>query len=334
MSGWGHGFREYGADWMAGDWIKMRTCLAAERAVMLLCDKTGLDTFAVVGRLHAVWSWAGDHADRHGVVRGISLTTVDRVAAHSGFASAMLTANWLEEVSGNGIRFPRWQKHNSKSARERALGAERAAKSRWKKSRSARDGERDATVTNHDAREEKTREEKNHRHKGDGKAKGSSHACARGEPAPSPDPSPPSSPSLPSPKESCVGEEQASQEANGEAFEQAAPYDLSLVDWGQVEALAEAIARKIPVMNTTDRRMWLKAAVLAQVRFSEDWLMDAVEAVAHAKETKTTKQAHFMGVLQSKAAEAGIDRTNFVGMMGSIKIPGYIWKSSVLELRR
>jgi hypothetical protein len=144
---------------MAGDWIKMRTALASERSTMLICDMTGLDEFAVVGRLHAIWAWAGEHTVT-GEVRGVTLKTVDRVTRCEGFAEAMKAANWLEIIPDGGLFFPRWRKHNSKSAKERSLGAERASKYRAHKRDGQRDAHRDATVTNHGTREEKRTREK------------------------------------------------------------------------------------------------------------------------------------------------------------------------------
>ena len=152
---------------MAGDWLKMRTRLAEERSVMLICDLTGLDTFSVVGRLHAIWSWAGEHTT-NGEVKDVTLKTIDRVTNFSGFAEAMRSAKWLEIADDGTIRFPEWKKYNSKAAKRRALDAARQARRRAKivtqKSRIKRDGERDENVTvthQEKSREEERRVEKN-----------------------------------------------------------------------------------------------------------------------------------------------------------------------------
>src|SRR5581483_2237700 len=145
---------------MAGDWLKMRTRLAEERAVLQLCELTDLDEFAVIGRLHAIWSWAGEHTSI-GEVRDVTLKIIDRIARRENFGDAMLSVKWLEIVPEGGIRFPRWKKHNDKAARQRHLAAQRAARAREKKRALQRDAERDASVTSHAPREEKRREEKN-----------------------------------------------------------------------------------------------------------------------------------------------------------------------------
>ncbi len=142
---------------VAGDWIKMRTALATDRAVMVICDLTGLDEFAVVGRLHAIWVWAGEHTVT-GEVRGVTQKTIDRVTRCEKFSDAMIAAQWLEVIPEGGVRFVRWKKHNTKAARERALAADRQAKQRAKSHARNRDGQRDASVTNHAT--EKRREEK------------------------------------------------------------------------------------------------------------------------------------------------------------------------------
>lgn len=159
---------------MAGDWIKMRTTLGAEQATMAICDRTGLDEFAVVGRLHAVWVWAGEHTTT-GIVRGVTLKTINRIARCESFAEAMIAADWLKIIPSEseneeilGVIFTRWKKWNDKSAKRRHLAAIRSARHREKSSRSARDGARDATRKKRgprDARDatrvEESREEKN-----------------------------------------------------------------------------------------------------------------------------------------------------------------------------
>jgi hypothetical protein len=112
--------------------------------------------------------------------------------------------------------------------------------------------------------------------------------------------------------------------------------DLSHVDWDRVAAMAEAVARKIPPTNTTGRRCWLKYAVLAQIAFSEDWLMGSVAAVLNAKATRKTKQAHFTSILQSKAQEKyGRSRKELEGLMDSIEIPDDTWNDQgILEIRK
>jgi hypothetical protein len=123
------------------------------------------------------------------------------------------------------------------------------------------------------------------------------------------------------------------REGRGEAV---GKLDLSEVDWSAVVAKAEAVARRIPVLSTADRRDCLKHAVVASLYFNEDWLMDSVEAVVQAKATRKTRQAHFIGVLRCKAKEQfQFDREAMESMLERIEIPDWIWNDQgVLEIRK
>ncbi len=139
---------------MAGDWIKMRHDLSTDPAVITIADKTGIDEDAVVGKLHRLWSWA-DAQTIDGNAVGVTLSWVDRFTRVTGFGEAMLLAGWLEEVKGQnaGICFPKFHRHISESAKERALTAKRVS--------SHRNAKRNApAVTDALPREEKSREEK------------------------------------------------------------------------------------------------------------------------------------------------------------------------------
>ena len=128
----------------ADHWIPIRTRLSAEPPTLLICDRTGLDPFGVVGRLHAVWSWAGEHTD-NGDVPGATLRTIDRVASCEGFGVAMQSVGWIEEIEG-GIRLPRWEKHNSKCSRARKLAASRQANKRLRDRESVTPPSRSVTL--------------------------------------------------------------------------------------------------------------------------------------------------------------------------------------------
>jgi hypothetical protein len=81
--------------------------------------------------------------------------------------------------------------------------------------------------------------------------------------------------------------------------------------------------------------MWFRFGVLADMSFGEAWLVDAVEAVLNARDTKTTKRAHLVAVLKSKAEEEhGVSDQNFVAMLRRIEIPKAIWKSNAVEIQK
>ena len=150
---------------MAGDWIKMRNDLADDPAVIAIAAKVGLDEFAVVGRLHALWSWA-DEQSRDGHATGVTSTWVDRKVQCPGFADAAVAVRWLE-VTPTGLAIPNFDVHNGEPAKVRALGTRRKQRQRASEppavvtpnvtevSREVSRNERDKNAT----REEKRREE-------------------------------------------------------------------------------------------------------------------------------------------------------------------------------
>jgi hypothetical protein len=139
---------------VAGDWIKMRADLHDDPAVFRLQQTLKVDRFAIVGRLHAFWSWCDKHAS-NGYVTGAPLTLVDEVVTLNGFADALVLVGWLEMDGDRGLCIPHFERHNGKPAKERALTNQRVRNHR----------ERNADVTEMKrptvTREEKRREEIN-----------------------------------------------------------------------------------------------------------------------------------------------------------------------------
>lgn len=135
---------------MAADWIKMRTDLAGDPAVIRIRRATGLDADAVVGKLHRLWSWADAHT-ADGFASGLDAEWVDEFAGCDGFAAAMSSAGWLE-VNESGVRFANFERHNGQPAKVRALRKTRMERFR---------GARSATDAPLEKRREEKREEKN-----------------------------------------------------------------------------------------------------------------------------------------------------------------------------
>lgn len=141
---------------MAGDWIPMRLNLADDPAVIAVSDATGLDEFAVVGRLHRLWAWANQHTrDGHA---SVTLARIDRQLCHTGFAEALVSAGWLT-VSDNGrVTFPKYDVWNSNAAKKR-LSATRRKHLQRERDAAPVSRKRHARVTKA-SRENVTREEK------------------------------------------------------------------------------------------------------------------------------------------------------------------------------
>ncbi|WP_428305509.1 hypothetical protein [Lacipirellula sp.] len=110
---------------MAGDWIAIRCDLANEPEVISIATASGLDEFAVVGRLHRLWSWANRHTT-DGNAPGVTYAWANRYLQSDGFAEAMAAAGWLS-CEGGALVFPKFDRFNSQGAKKRLLTAKRVA---------------------------------------------------------------------------------------------------------------------------------------------------------------------------------------------------------------
>lgn len=125
---------------MSSSWIKMRKGIDRNASVTAIAAETGLDRFSVVGRLHAVWSYFDDEStdgtikipirDKRFANARLTLAEIDSVSGFSGFGVAMQNAGWLE-VHDDGVfeyaSLPNFDRHNSQTAKQRALTAARVA---------------------------------------------------------------------------------------------------------------------------------------------------------------------------------------------------------------
>ena len=109
---------------MAGDWIKLRTNLPGDPAVIAMARALREDAFTIVGRLHALWAWADQHTD-DGDLPYTVLADIDDVVKKRGFAQQMLRVGWLESRGEEpGVIIPMWDRHNGRSAKKRCLDSE------------------------------------------------------------------------------------------------------------------------------------------------------------------------------------------------------------------
>lgn len=115
---------------MAGSWIKLRHDLADAPEVRRMARTCGVTKDDVLGKLYRLWSWFDRHSHA-GRVAGDGLELVDEIVGLQGFAAALVSAGWLVEDHG-GIAIPHWERHNSETAKQRALAAERQEKHREK----------------------------------------------------------------------------------------------------------------------------------------------------------------------------------------------------------
>jgi hypothetical protein len=111
---------------MAGDWIKMRTDLRDDPAVIYMAAELGIDEDTVVGKLHRLWSWA-DKQTVDGNAFGVTETWIDRYLGVTGFALSLVNVGWLSLLE-DGLEIPNFERHNGESAKRRALTARRVAR--------------------------------------------------------------------------------------------------------------------------------------------------------------------------------------------------------------
>ena len=134
---------------MAGDWIKMRADLHTHPKVVRIASALDADRLRVVGALHATWCLFDAHSI-DGVLDGYSAKTLNDMITFPGFAEAMITVGWLEEID-TSLCMPRFSEHNGQSAKRRAQETDRKRNVR---KASASDADKKRT------REEKRREDK------------------------------------------------------------------------------------------------------------------------------------------------------------------------------
>ncbi|MHC1668124.1 hypothetical protein ACODUO_03090 [Stenotrophomonas maltophilia] len=134
---------------MAGDWIKFDVTTPDKPEVVKMAAVLGVDQDAVVGKLLRVWVWADQNSiTSNGGCNGVTVTSafLDRLTFCPGFTEAMRSVGWLVGEDGN-LSLPNFERHNGKTAKERAVTNRRVAKSRSGKGSSNGDGVTDVTVT-------------------------------------------------------------------------------------------------------------------------------------------------------------------------------------------
>lgn len=135
---------------MAGDWIKMRADLHTHPKVVRISSALRADRLRTVGALHAVWCLFDAHST-DGTLEGYTPEAIDDLIGWPGFAAAMQAVEWLE-VSEDFVSLPRFDEHNGKSAKRRAMETERKRRERV--------AETSGNVSASDADKKRTREEK------------------------------------------------------------------------------------------------------------------------------------------------------------------------------
>lgn len=104
---------------MAGDWIKIEHSLPDKPEIIRIADICQIDQDAVVGKLIRFWIWA-DNQSRNGHVAGVTKSFLDRHVYTERFGNALVEVGWLVE-DDEGLVIPNFERHNSKTAKQRGL---------------------------------------------------------------------------------------------------------------------------------------------------------------------------------------------------------------------
>ena len=110
---------------MAGEWIKVEVALDTKPEVFAMASALDRDPLHIVGMLWKVWAWADTHT-LSGNAISVTSVTLDRLTNCPGFSDALRKVGWLEGRDGL-LSFPRFERHNGQTAKDRALTAKRVA---------------------------------------------------------------------------------------------------------------------------------------------------------------------------------------------------------------
>jgi hypothetical protein len=138
---------------MAGDWMKIELELPDKPEVHAMANTLNLDPDSIVGKLIRVWQWFDKHTV-DGNAYGVTYSLPDRITGVTGFGEAMMFVGWLEQ-NDKTLTMPKFDRHTSQSAKQRALTAKRVANNRVKSNANSNDD----SVTTALPREEKRRED-------------------------------------------------------------------------------------------------------------------------------------------------------------------------------
>ena len=147
---------------MAGDWIKMQMSTPDKPEVWAMAEALDLDPDAVVGKLFRVWCWFDQHTE-NGHAPAVTKKLLDREVNVPDFCLTLIKVGWMTD-DGETIALPNFDRHNGKTAKNRALSAERKQRQREKSHDGVLDesrDDRDNTVTREEKRREEVKEENN-----------------------------------------------------------------------------------------------------------------------------------------------------------------------------
>lgn len=106
---------------MSANWIKILTSLPESPKILRISAALGRSRYECLGRCMALWAWADSHTET-GLLRGLSAGDIDGKFDCVGFFDSLQSVGWADETP-EGVVLPRWEEHNSQSAKRRATDA-------------------------------------------------------------------------------------------------------------------------------------------------------------------------------------------------------------------
>lgn len=104
---------------MAGDWIKMELVTPDKPEIHGMAERLKIPAEQVLGGLCRVWIWA-DQQSINGNALSVTENALDSISRVSGLAGAMRKEGWIDGPDGH-LSLPHFDRHNGKTAKQRAL---------------------------------------------------------------------------------------------------------------------------------------------------------------------------------------------------------------------
>lgn len=111
---------------MAGDWLKVEASTPDKPEIWSVASVLNIDPDAAFGKLFRVWAWFDQHTE-DGNAPTVTKMLLDRIVGVTGFCDAVISSGWMLEDE-HGISLPNFDRHNGKTAKNRATTAKRVAK--------------------------------------------------------------------------------------------------------------------------------------------------------------------------------------------------------------
>lgn len=111
------------------NWIKVRSNLRTSPKVVIVASRLSVTPITALGAICTAWMLADEHADEHGLLRGIDINALDGMIGIDGLGEAMAKVGWIEAAE-DGVQFINYEKHNGSTAKSRARDQQRKQSAR------------------------------------------------------------------------------------------------------------------------------------------------------------------------------------------------------------